>query len=101
MDQQDPHPVNSRRWWDDYFQGKWDDYGGSEQTRYFMETLLSHLPEQERAYFKRGAPDDSGLGVRLWGGCGDIGAILPAEPGHGPRFFANGDRSGAYSQCGS
>ena len=50
MDQQGPHPVNSRPWWDDYFQGKWDDYGGSEQTRYFMETALSHLPEHERAY---------------------------------------------------
>ena len=55
MDQPDPHPVNSRPWWDEYFQGKWDDYGGSAQTRYFMETLLSHLPEQEKAYL-HGAP---------------------------------------------
>ena len=55
MDQQGPYPVNSRPWWDDYFQGKWDHDGGGERTRYFMETVLSHLPEHERAYLS-GAP---------------------------------------------
>jgi hypothetical protein len=49
MDQQDQHPVNSRQWWDEYFQGKWDHDGGAEHTRYFMGTVLSHLPEHERA----------------------------------------------------
>src|SRR5579864_7103047 len=29
---------------------RWDAGGCSAQTRYFMETLLSHLPEQEKAY---------------------------------------------------
>jgi hypothetical protein len=49
MDQQNPQPVNSRSWWDYYFQGPCDRYGGSEQARYFMEALLSHLPEHENA----------------------------------------------------
>jgi hypothetical protein len=49
MDQQNPQPVNSRSWWDNYFQGPCDRYSGSEQDRYFMETLLSHLPEHENA----------------------------------------------------
>jgi GT2 family glycosyltransferase/glycosyltransferase involved in cell wall biosynthesis len=34
---------------------RWDAHGAGEQTRYFMETLLSHLPEYERAYL-HGAP---------------------------------------------
>ncbi len=42
--------INSAPWWDDYFQGQWDSCGGSERTRYFMETLLSNLPQREKAY---------------------------------------------------
>ena len=30
--------------------GQWDSCGGSERTRYFMETLLSNLPQREKAY---------------------------------------------------
>jgi hypothetical protein len=47
MDQQNPQPVNSRSWWDYYFQGQCHRYGGSEQARYFREALLSQLLEHE------------------------------------------------------
>src|SRR5260370_41909220 len=48
-------PINSRLWWDAYFQGSWDSYGGSGQTRYFMQTLLANLPESEKAYLQAGS----------------------------------------------
>src|SRR5437899_2414526 len=35
---------------DDYFKQHWDAHDGSEQTRYFMQTVLSHLPDYEKAY---------------------------------------------------
>ena len=50
-----PAPVNSRPWWDEYFEEKWDANGGGEQTRFFMETALSHLPEAEKSYLNSGA----------------------------------------------
>jgi GT2 family glycosyltransferase/SAM-dependent methyltransferase len=54
--------VNSRPWWDNYFEQQWDAHGGGEQTRYFMETALAHLPEPEKAYLS-GNP----LTVLDWG----------------------------------
>src|SRR5207247_5904877 len=42
--------IDSAPGWDDHFQGQWDSCGGSERTRYFMETLLSNLPQREKAY---------------------------------------------------
>ena len=54
--------VNSRPWWDKYFEEQWDAHGGGDQTRFFMETALSHLPEAEKAYLNSG-----GVTILDWG----------------------------------
>jgi GT2 family glycosyltransferase/glycosyltransferase involved in cell wall biosynthesis len=77
MDQQVPYPVNSRPWWDEYFQGKWDDYGGSEQTRYFMETLLSHLPEHERTYLSEASRTILDWGCAFGEGVATLARVFP------------------------
>src|SRR5436853_3169851 len=46
------YPVNSREWWEEYFASEWEANEGSEQTRHFMERLISELPESEVAYLR-------------------------------------------------
>jgi trans-aconitate methyltransferase len=77
MDQQCPHPVNSRPWWDDYFQAKWDHDGGSEKTRYFMETVLSHLPEHERAYLNAAPRTILDWGCAFGEGVATLARVFP------------------------
>lgn len=50
MDQR--HPVNSRDWWDEYFETQWDANKGSQQTRHFMECLIRNLDDQELSYLR-------------------------------------------------
>src|SRR5205809_320418 len=47
---QDELPINSREWWEDYFQRHWDFYDGGNQTSHFMERLLVNLPTEVLAY---------------------------------------------------
>lgn len=56
------HPVNSREWWEEYFVEDWDAYGGSEQTRYFMQRVLTELPAPD-VEFLRSKP----LTILDWG----------------------------------
>jgi SAM-dependent methyltransferase len=42
-----PHPVNSKAYWDERFgssQGDWDTYAGTEQTAFFGRLALEHTP---------------------------------------------------------
>lgn len=39
------HPVNSRAWWDEFFERQWDANGGTAQTRHFMERLIASIPD--------------------------------------------------------
>src|SRR6185436_8608216 len=50
MDQR--YPVNSRDWWDEYFETQWDANKGSQQTRHFMECLIRNLDDQELSYLR-------------------------------------------------
>lgn len=36
--------VNSREWWETYFESEWLRYGGPHQTRHFMQRLVQELP---------------------------------------------------------
>src|SRR5450759_759732 len=42
--------ANSAVWWEDYFQFKWEDNHGREQTRHFMERLVAALPPAVTEY---------------------------------------------------
>ncbi|MFN7922157.1 MAG: class I SAM-dependent methyltransferase [Bryobacteraceae bacterium] len=44
--------VNSREWWEWYFQTHWDNYGGGNQTAHFMKRLLESLPLTVAAYLR-------------------------------------------------
>ena len=35
---------NSKFWWNEYFKKKWDNLDGRKQTRFFMQTIVSNLP---------------------------------------------------------
>jgi len=48
MNTTDVIPVNSRSWWEDYFDHNWDTYDGRGQTAYFMRLLVENLPAAER-----------------------------------------------------
>ncbi len=50
MSTTDSATVNSRDWWESYFNQQWDAHGGRAQTAYFMEQLVAHLPGPEREY---------------------------------------------------
>src|SRR5437588_11707830 len=49
-----PQAINSRAWWEEYFQSKWEINQGSRQTRHFMERLLANLPGRETEYLGSG-----------------------------------------------
>lgn len=42
--------VNSRAWWDEYFQETWEANQGGQQTRHFMEVLVRGLCTRERKF---------------------------------------------------
>jgi predicted dehydrogenase/SAM-dependent methyltransferase len=47
------HPlsqINSNTWWNEYFTNHWDFNQGSEQTKYYMESLFANLPALEVNY---------------------------------------------------
>jgi SAM-dependent methyltransferase len=54
--------VNTRAWWEDYFQHHWVANDGPNQTRYFMARLVEHLPAAERQFL-----DGPGRRILDWG----------------------------------
>jgi GT2 family glycosyltransferase len=42
--------INSKGWWNTYFIEHWEANNGRNQTRHFMERLLSTLPDSTKAY---------------------------------------------------
>src|SRR5690348_15215074 len=50
----DGAPVNSPQWWEDYFRTAWDQNGGAEQTRHFMQRLIAELPAAEGRWLRTG-----------------------------------------------
>ncbi len=62
MNTTDVLPLNSRAWWQDYFQHSWDAYGGRGQTAYFMRLLVENLPTAERERLLSDDLSVSGLG---------------------------------------
>jgi SAM-dependent methyltransferase len=56
---------------------RWDASGGSEQTRYFMETLLSHLPEHERAYLNAAPRTILDWGCAFGEGVATLARVFP------------------------
>ena len=49
-------PINSREWWETYFQREWERNSGSSQTRHFMETIVSNLAPPELHYMQSKRP---------------------------------------------
>lgn len=43
-------PLNSRSWWEGYFDAQWDANDGRAQTTYFMKCLVDNLPYPERKF---------------------------------------------------
>lgn len=43
-------PVNSRSWWEGYFDTQWDANEGRAQTTYFMKCLVDNLPFAEHTF---------------------------------------------------
>ena len=48
-------PLGSRQWWDYQLAHSWEQNRGPQQTRYFAECLIAHLPAAESEYL-RSAP---------------------------------------------
>ncbi|MHC4942096.1 MAG: glycosyltransferase, partial [Planctomycetota bacterium] len=69
--------INSREWWNDYFEKKWDDNQGSDQTRAFMEELLENLPSFERTFLEKGDLDVLDWGCAFGQGVEVLAAGLP------------------------
>src|SRR5260221_9675025 len=68
--------IDSRPRWDD-LRRNWDAYGAGEQTRYFMETALSHLPEAERAYLNAAPRTILDWGCALGDGVATLARAFP------------------------
>lgn len=54
--------TNSREWWEEYFENKWEINGGKEQTEYFMQLVIENLPESIKEYI-----DNPEITVLDWG----------------------------------
>lgn len=65
------NPINSAAWWDEFFLNLWDIEEGDDQSRYFMEQVLAHLPVPELEYLRTHP-----LSVLDWGCAKGIGAVL-------------------------
>jgi len=46
-------PINSRGWWNCYFESQWEDNHGREQTRHFISLLVNYLPSKEHQWISR------------------------------------------------
>jgi len=68
------YPVNSREWWENYFENYWEVNKGSEQTRHYMELILANLPILEMAYMR-----STSLRILDWGCAFGDGAALLAQ----------------------
>src|SRR5262245_11448892 len=66
--------INSRDWWEKYFQSSWERNGGVGQSRHFMELLVANLPAAERAYLRTRRPE-----VLDWGCAFGQGVEVLAE----------------------
>ena len=42
--------LNSRSWWEGYFDAQWDANEGRAQTAYFMKRLVESLPVPEKQF---------------------------------------------------
>src|SRR4051794_7571906 len=78
--------VNSRPWWDDYFERQWDAHGGSEQTRYFMETVLANLPDYEKSHVRGHALTILDWGCAFGEGVAALARAFPRGPVAGLEF---------------
>src|SRR5260370_1100364 len=68
--------IDSRPRWDDLRRNR-DAYGAGDQTRYFMETALSHLPEAERAYLNAAPRTILDWGCALGEGVATLARAFP------------------------
>jgi len=42
--------INSKEYWEEYFETKWETYSGKKQTEYFMQLIIENLPENVKNY---------------------------------------------------
>jgi SAM-dependent methyltransferase len=81
-------PVNSRAWWDDYFEHQWRESGGREQTRHFMEALTAHLGPAEFAFLSRPGVRILDWGCALGEGVRVLSELFPNAVAEGLDFSA-------------
>lgn len=71
-------PVNSPAWWNEYFDSEWDRYGGGEQTRTFMQALLSGLHDCERSWLGADRRTILDWGCACGEGVAELGSQFPS-----------------------
>ena len=70
-------PLNSRSWWEDYFARQWDEYGGRDQTTYFMRRLIESLPPAENEYLSLREASVLDWGCAFGNGVDVLGKTFP------------------------
>lgn len=69
--------VNSRQWWDQYFEHTWEQNRGRNQTRGFMRALIANLPDRELAYLLSTAASVLDWGCAMGDGVQILGETFP------------------------
>jgi 2-polyprenyl-3-methyl-5-hydroxy-6-metoxy-1,4-benzoquinol methylase/glycosyltransferase involved in cell wall biosynthesis len=77
MNTTEPAPLNSRSWWEDYFARQWDEYGGRDQTTYFMRRLIESLPPAENEYLSLREASVLDWGCAFGNGVDVLGKTFP------------------------
>lgn len=78
--------VNSRAWWDEYFVNEWEEKGGPEQSRHFMEMLLKSLPAREGDFLRSNATQILDWGCAFGEGVDLLAKAFPAAKVEGLDF---------------
>lgn len=70
--------MNSREWWDRYFQEHWETNDGRNQTRGFMRSLIVHLPDAEIAHLLSRTTSILDWGCALGDGVDILSSVFPS-----------------------
>jgi 2-polyprenyl-3-methyl-5-hydroxy-6-metoxy-1,4-benzoquinol methylase len=78
--------TNSLEWWEDYFETKWENNSGREQTRHFMNRLVDSLPPFVLEALRQPGATILDWGCALGDGVDVLRQCFPAAVVHGYDF---------------
>jgi trans-aconitate methyltransferase len=78
--------INTRQYWERYFENQWADHDGPAQSRHFMAQLVSHLPAPEIDWLVRQRPSVMDWGCATGDGTALLAALLPEATVNGTDF---------------